>query len=78
MQPLRSGARAVAEYLANMGVSASMSISLVVRERLWGLISCVHHTGPRLVAYEHRAACEVLGRLASLQIAALEERETPR
>jgi light-regulated signal transduction histidine kinase (bacteriophytochrome) len=72
---LRSVSPIHLEYLANMGVSASMSISLVVRERLWGLISCVHHTGPRLVAYEHRAACEVLGRLASLQIAALEERE---
>src|SRR5690606_32955088 len=31
--------------------------------------------GPRYVHYEIRSACEVLGRLASLQIEALEERE---
>jgi light-regulated signal transduction histidine kinase (bacteriophytochrome) len=61
--------------MANMGVRASMSISLIVRDRLWGLISCSNHTAPRLVAFELRSACEVLGRLASLQIAALEEHE---
>jgi two-component system, chemotaxis family, sensor kinase Cph1 len=72
---LRSVSPIHLEYLANMGVRGSMSISLVVRDQLWGLISCVNHRGPRLVPYEHRAACEVLGRLMSLQIAALEERE---
>jgi two-component system, chemotaxis family, sensor kinase Cph1 len=72
---LRSVSPVHLEYLANMGVRGSMSISLVVRDQLWGLISCVNHRGPRLVRYEHRAACEVLGRLMSLQIAALQERE---
>jgi two-component system, chemotaxis family, sensor kinase Cph1 len=72
---LRSVSPVHLEYLANMGVRGSMSISLVVRDQLWGLISCVNHRGPRLVPYEHRAACEVLGRLMSLQIAALQERE---
>ena len=72
---LRSVSPVHLEYLANMGVRASMSISLVVHDRLWGLISCVHHEGPWLVSYERRQACEVLGRLTSLQIAALQERE---
>jgi chemotaxis family two-component system sensor kinase Cph1 len=62
-------------YMANMGVRASMSISLIVRERLWGLISCLNHTGPRRVSQEMRMACEFLGRLTSLQIAALEDRD---
>lgn len=72
---LRSVSPVHLEYMANMGVRASMSISLVVRDRLWGLISCMNHTAPRLVAFELRSACEVLGRLASLQIAAVEEHE---
>jgi chemotaxis family two-component system sensor kinase Cph1 len=63
------------EYLANMGIVASMSVSLIVRDRLWGLIACVNHSGPLAIPYELRSACEVLGRLTSLQIAALEERE---
>lgn len=72
---LRSVSPIHLEYLANMGVRASMSISLIVRERLWGLIGCLNHTAPRFTPYEVRAACEVLGRLTSLQIAALEVQE---
>jgi light-regulated signal transduction histidine kinase (bacteriophytochrome) len=58
-----------------MGVRASMSISLVVRNRLWGLISCLNHSGPRRVSHRMRSACEFMGRLASLQIAAFEDGE---
>ena len=72
---LRSVSPVHLEYLENMGVRASMSISLIVRDRLWGLISCANHTAPRRIAFELRAACEVLGRLASLQIAAVEEHD---
>lgn len=72
---LRSVSPIHLEYLANMGVRASMSISLIVKDRLWGLISCANHSGPRFTPYEQRAACEVLGRLTSLQIAALEDQE---
>jgi chemotaxis family two-component system sensor kinase Cph1 len=72
---LRSVSPVHLEYMANMGVRASMSISLVVRDRLWGLISCLNHTGPRRVSQETRMACEFLGRLTSLQLAALEDRD---
>ena len=58
-----------------MGVRASMSISLIVRDQLWGLISCLNHTGPRRVSHRMRSACEFMGRLASLQIASFEDRE---
>jgi len=70
---LRSVSPIHLEYMANMGVRASMSVSLVVRDRLWGLISCLNHKGPRRVSQETRMACEFLGRLTSLQIAALED-----
>ena len=72
---LRSVSPIHLEYMANMGVRASMSISLIVRDRLWGLISCLDHTGPRRVPHDTRAACEFLGRLTSLHIAAFEDRE---
>jgi light-regulated signal transduction histidine kinase (bacteriophytochrome) len=71
---LRSVSPVHLEYMANMGVRASMSVSLIVRDRLWGLISCLDHTGPRRVRHDMRAACEFLGRLASLHIAAFEDR----
>jgi two-component system, chemotaxis family, sensor kinase Cph1 len=72
---LRSVSPIHLEYLANMGVRASMSISLVVRDRLWGLVACLHHSEPRFVPYETRSVCEAIARLVSLQIGALEERE---
>jgi light-regulated signal transduction histidine kinase (bacteriophytochrome) len=72
---LRSVSPIHIEYMKNMGVRASMSISLIVRDRLWGLISCLNHTGPRRVSQRTRSACEFMGRLASLQIAAFEDRE---
>ena len=70
---LRSVSPVHLEYMANMGVRASMSISLIVRDCLWGLISCANHTAPRPLAFEPRSACEVFGRLMSLQIVAVEE-----
>lgn len=69
---LRSVSPIHLEYLANMGLRASMSISLVHRQRLWGLITCGHRT-PRYVDYELRASCELLGRIASLLLGAMEE-----
>lgn len=73
---LRSVSPIHLEYLANMGVRASMSVSLVVRDRLWGLIACLQHSGPLDVPYEVRSDCEVVGRMMSLLIGAFEDRET--
>ena len=72
---LRSVSPIHIEYMKNMGVRASMSISLIVQNQLWGLISCLNHTGPRRVSHRIRSACEFMGRLASLQIASFEDRE---
>ena len=72
---LRSVSPVHLEYLRNMGVAASMSVSLVQAETLWGLIVC-HHRTPRHVNFAARAACEVIGRVVSLQIAARQEIES--
>jgi two-component system, chemotaxis family, sensor kinase Cph1 len=68
---LRSVSPVHLEYMRNMGTMASMSISIVVRGRLWGLISC-HNHAPRTLSFQTRVACEHMGRLLSLQIEAKE------
>ncbi|WP_349367415.1 HWE histidine kinase domain-containing protein [Salinarimonas sp.] len=64
---LRSVSPLHLEYLANMGVAASMSLSLVVDGRLWGLVAC-HHDAPKRLAQGQRAACELLAQMISLQL----------
>ncbi|MDJ0867153.1 MAG: GAF domain-containing protein [Myxococcota bacterium] len=59
------------QYLKNMGVRATLVASLVVGDRLWGLVAC-HHYAPRRVQYEVRAACELLAEAVATRIAALE------
>ncbi|TDH59091.1 GAF domain-containing protein [Dankookia rubra] len=71
---LRSVSPVHLQYLRNMGVSASMSVSIVRDGVLWGLVAC-HHTAPRLVPYELREACRHVGQILSQQIAAREEAE---
>lgn len=71
---LRSMSQVHTEYLRNMGVSASMSVSVVLDGQLWGLIAC-HHMTPRAVPQSVRVACEVLARVFSTRIAAAEEED---
>lgn len=68
---LRSVSPIHCEYLRNMRVRASMSISLLREGKLWGLIAC-HHYAPRFVPYEVRLAAEFLGRSLSWQLSAKE------
>lgn len=66
---LRSVSPIHLEYLRNMGVWASMSISLIEDGKLWGLVAC-HHYSRRLVPFEVRTASEHLGQVMSLLLAA--------
>lgn len=68
---LRSVSPVHLEYMRNMGTAASMSISLIVDDQLWGLISC-HNATPLHVLPAARNAAEFLGRIASQQIASQE------
>lgn len=67
---LRSVSPIHCEYLRNMGVSASMSISIIVAGRLWGLIAC-HHYAPRLLPMPVRIAAELFGDFFSLHLQAM-------
>jgi PAS domain S-box-containing protein len=61
-----------AEYLQNMGVGASLTISLIKDGRLWGIITC-HHQTAKMVSYELRNACELLGQVIFDRIAIIED-----
>ena len=71
---LRSASPCHLQYLHNMGVGASLTISLIKEGRLWGLIAC-HHQTPKFVPYELRKACEFLGRVIFAEISTREETE---
>jgi chemotaxis family two-component system sensor kinase Cph1 len=64
---LRSVSPIHCEYLQNMGVTASMSISIIIDGKLWGLISC-HHRSPNFVTYEVRKACTFIAQVLSGEI----------
>lgn len=68
---LRSVSSIHIQYLKNMGVEASMSISLVRDDRLWGLIAC-HHPRPMYLPFHVRAACVTIGTVVSSQLLAKE------
>jgi chemotaxis family two-component system sensor kinase Cph1 len=64
---LRSVSPIHLEYLANMGVVASMSLSIIIDGKLWGLIAC-HHGTPRFLPHRLRVAFELFAQMASFQI----------
>jgi light-regulated signal transduction histidine kinase (bacteriophytochrome)/CheY-like chemotaxis protein len=62
------------QYLRNMGIDASMSISIISGGELWGLIAC-HHYSPRRLPRHLRAVCELFGSMFSYQLEVFEKRE---
>jgi light-regulated signal transduction histidine kinase (bacteriophytochrome) len=74
---LRSVSPIHCQYMKNMGVLSSMSISLLKGDKLWGLISCGNRQ-PLHVPHELRAACQTIGQVLSLQISAMEALEISR
>ena len=71
MSYLRSMSPLHLQYLKNMGVTATVVVSLVREGRLWGLVAA-HHYSPRNVRYALRAACDLLAEVVSTRIAAIE------
>lgn len=68
---LRAVAPVHVEYLNNMGVGASMSISLTANDHLWGLVAC-HHYGPLHLPWSRFRFCELLGGTISTLLQSLE------
>jgi light-regulated signal transduction histidine kinase (bacteriophytochrome)/CheY-like chemotaxis protein len=71
---LRSVSPIHIEYLKNMGVRASLSISIVVDDKLWGLFAC-HHYAPLSPTFERRSLSELFSQMFSLRLESRERRE---
>jgi chemotaxis family two-component system sensor kinase Cph1 len=71
---LRSVSPIHLQYLRNMGVAASMSLSLIEDGKLWGLVAC-HHEQPKRISHASRIACELLAHSLSLYIRTKQESE---
>lgn len=74
---IRSVSPVHVEYLRNMGVQASASISIVKDGLLWGLVAC-HNMTPRLMPRSIRAAAAAMASALARQILAKEEAEAYR
>lgn len=74
---LRAVAPVHIEYLNNMGVGASMSISLVSNDELWGLVAC-HHYSPHHLSSSVLRFCEMLGGTVSTLLQNLQNTELLR
>ena len=72
---LRSVSPIHIEYLKNMGVQASLSISIVVDGRLWGLFAC-HHYAPRCPTFERRSVSELFAQMFAMRLESRERQET--
>lgn len=52
------------QYLKNMGVASSFSISLIYKKELWGLIAC-HSYSPRFIDFKSRESSKLIGQILS-------------
>ncbi|RYY49875.1 MAG: GAF domain-containing protein [Chitinophagaceae bacterium] len=62
------------QYLKNMGVKASFSVSLLSDGALWGLIAC-HNYSPKIIDFKKRNSCKVIGQLLSTSLIYRENEE---
>ncbi len=74
---LRSVSPIHIQYLKNMGVAASASMSIVKDGILWGLVACHHHE-PRNLSLTTRLACQALATALARQVKSREESELYR
>lgn len=70
LSQLRSVSPIHCEYLTNMGVGASMSISLMVDGKLWGMIAC-HNYSPKILTLGERTIVKIFGEFVALRIVVL-------
>jgi light-regulated signal transduction histidine kinase (bacteriophytochrome) len=64
---LRSSSPIHLEYLKNMGVSATLTVSIMINNRLWGLVAC-HHYSSRYASISERETALALTNVLSTQL----------
>jgi len=66
---LRGASQMYTEYLINMGVAGTLTLAISDGDKLWGLVAC-HHYSPRRITHGQRTVCDLLARVASMNILA--------
>jgi len=74
---LRSVSPVHIQYLKNMGVNASASMSIIKDGVLWGMVACHHHE-PRVLSLATRLTCQTVASAVARQIKMREEGELNR
>lgn len=59
------------QYLKNMGVQASLSLSVLVHGELWGLVACHNYSGPVFLDFELLQGVKMIARCFSLTLSAM-------
>ncbi|MEG4119511.1 PAS domain S-box protein [Microcoleus sp. N9_B4] len=62
------------QYLKNMNVAASMTLTLIKDKKVWGLLAC-HHPTRKYVNYETITACELLAKFVNLELSYKQDSE---
>ncbi|MCJ8190328.1 HWE histidine kinase domain-containing protein [Sphingomicrobium aestuariivivum] len=62
------------EYLKNMGVQATLTISIITEGKLWGMI-VAHHYSARCPSFERRSVAELFGQLFAMRVESRERQE---
>ncbi len=65
---LRGVAKPHIEYMKNMGIKSSLSISIVVNNKLWGLLVYHYYKNPPLIIKPILDICESIGTICSNQL----------
>jgi light-regulated signal transduction histidine kinase (bacteriophytochrome) len=63
------------QYLKNMGVTATHGVSLIINQKLWGMLICHHYSGPFHLGSNDRVHTRLVGNFLSTQISMLNSRE---
>lgn len=71
---LRSVSPIHIQYLHNIGVRATLTISIIIRGKLWGLVAC-HHDSPRRLNHALRSTCDFFAQMLALKLTARIEHE---
>ncbi|WP_230969521.1 ATP-binding protein [Nitrogeniibacter aestuarii] len=74
---LRSVSPIHIQYLKNMGVRATLTVSLIVDGALWGLIAC-HHNSAKAAPYAFLNSTKFLSRIVSSELVRVIQHESER
>jgi chemotaxis family two-component system sensor kinase Cph1 len=74
MSNLRAVSPMHIQYLKNMGVASSFSVSIMNQDKLWGLIAC-HNYSAKFINFDERESAKLVGQVLSSAISFREKED---